>query len=265
VTLRQETGPRAEEDPHLTIVSFNLRHGAAPDGRYLWPFRRAAALSSLRELDADLLGLQEVLTFQQSFLLERLAGYRAVGRYRGRFTGERSPIMYRAGRLRLLWEATRWLSPQPEIPGSRGFGALLPRIATVARFRYSGTGSHFGLLNTHLDSRSAEARRESARLLLTWLDPDLPWVISGDLNETSGDPALLTLLQAGFIDPLRHLGDSGPGAGTFHGYAETSAGRRIDHVLLRGPWVVRRAFIDARPARLASDHWPVVVEARLAT
>jgi endonuclease/exonuclease/phosphatase family metal-dependent hydrolase len=217
----------------------------------------------LRETRADLLGLQEVLGFQQRFLLDRLTGYRAVGRYRGRFTGERSPILFRSARLQLLWSTTRWLSPQPEVAGSRGFGAILPRIATLAHFRDLTTGAVFGLANTHLDSRSAAARSESAHLLLTWLGPELPWLLTGDMNETTDREGMRAFVQAGFVDPLHHLGTSGPGAGTFHGYSNTSAGVRIDHVLLRGPWRVRRAFIAARPGRLASDHWPVFVQAAL--
>lgn len=251
------------ERTQLTLVSFNLRHGAAPDRLHSWPFRRQAALATLREARADLFGLQEVLGFQQAFLLARLPGYEAVGRPRGRFTGERSPIFYRSERLQLLWSTTRWLSSEPETAGSRGFGALLPRIATVAQFRDRETGIIFGHANTHLDSRSSAARKEGARLLLTWLDPQLPWALTGDLNETSDGEALQTLLQAGFVDPLHRLGTAGPGAGTYHGFRQTSAGKRIDHILLRGSWCLRRAFVDARPARLASDHWPVLVQATL--
>ena len=84
----------------------------------------------------------------------------------------------------------------------------------------------------------------------------------GDLNATSGDPAVARLVAGGLRDTLAGFGERGPQAATHHRWDGSTEGTRIDYVFAGGRWDVLGARIDhARPGgRLPSDHWPVVAE-----
>ena len=246
----------------LVAASFNIRHGLAWDGVHSWPFRRRAAADCIARLRAEIVGLQEVHGFQQRSLTRALHGYAAVGAGRddGRGRGERCTVLYRPGRLRLDSWAVRWLSDTPLMPGSRSWGNPVPRLVTLCRFTDRHGGRRFGVADAHWDGASAPSRLRSAEALLSWLDPELPWVVLGDLNATAGDPGVSTLLAGGLRDTLAHLGERGPGTGTHHRWDGASDGTRIDYVLVSGQWDVLAARVAAeRPAGgLPSDHWPAV-------
>ena len=252
----------------LRVASFNIRTGWICDGAHSWPLRGRACASALDSLDCDVAGLQEVHAFQERFLCGRLEGYAAVGAGRddGRRKGERCSVLFRSARLSLESWTVRWFSPTPWIPGSRGWGNPNTRLVTLCRFRDRASGRCFGVANAHWDGASAEARARSATALLGWLDPSLPWVVLGDLNATAGDPGVARLVGAGLRDTLAHLGERGPQAATHHPWDGSTAGTRIDYVLATPEWEVLDARIaHPRPCgRLASDHWPVVADLRLA-
>jgi endonuclease/exonuclease/phosphatase family metal-dependent hydrolase len=154
------------------------------------------------------------------------------------------------------------------VPGSRGWGNPVTRLVTLCRFRDRADGHEFGVADAHWDGASAESRLRSAEALLGWLDPALPWIVLGDLNATPGDPAVVRLVAGGLRDPLAHLGERGPGAGTHHHWDGATDGTRIDYVLASLAWEVLHAEIahqlpqDGRSG-LPSDHWPVVATLRL--
>jgi endonuclease/exonuclease/phosphatase family metal-dependent hydrolase len=252
----------------LVAVSFNLRHGLAWDGRHSWPLRRRAAAAALEALHAEVAGLQEVLGFQQRYLVRRLHGYAAVGAGRddGREQGERCAVLYRPARLRLDSWTVRWLSDTPAVPGSRSWGNPTTRIVTVCRFTDLHDRRPFGVADTHWEGASAAARLRSAQALLAWLDPALPWIVLGDLNATAGDPAVQALVAGGLRDTMAHLGERGPGAGTHHNWDGAGDGTRIDYVLVTPHWEVLDArIVQTAPDGLPSDHWPVAATLRLGT
>lgn len=117
---------------------------------------------------------------------------------------------------------------------------------------------------TDLRTAQAEAIRSS---LADWSGPV---VLAGDLNDVAGSPPLSTLTEpADGWDPLRdayaEINDDDPAtfdtANPHMGHPEL-AGRRIDHVLVRG-LEVRRARVVLTGEDVVSDHYGVRV--RLAT
>ena len=264
----------ADAEP-LRVMSFNLRLDTPKDGANAWPHRRDWVASLLRYHAPDALGVQEAFAHMLRELDERLPGYArvGVGRTDGREGGEFSAILYRTDRLEALESGTFWLSPTPEVPGSMGWDAAFERVATWARFRDRRTGCRFLHLNTHLDHRGEEARRESARLIrrrLAELADGLPIVVTGDLNtrpETVPYRLFTADTLAGAVPPLRDAfhasrgGHYGP-TSTWTAFTAIDPGRRIDFVLVSGEVDVRMHAIlpDAWDGRFPSDHLPVAAD-----
>jgi endonuclease/exonuclease/phosphatase family metal-dependent hydrolase len=132
-------------------------------------------------------------------------------------------------------------------------------VVTLAELEGRGTGERFGVAVAHLDHRLEDNRTASASMLLGWMDPTIPWVLLGDLNAGPDSPTLRRLEGAGFRSALPP-----EAGGTAHQFTGTLDGPRIDHVLVRGAWVVGGArILHVRPGgRPASDHWPVVADLR---
>ncbi|GAB2459610.1 endonuclease/exonuclease/phosphatase family protein [Jatrophihabitans fulvus] len=242
----------------VRVASFNVRTSTGMDGRNHWLLRRRAFVASLRALDADVVGLQEVRPGQLRDLRHDFASDTLVGDGRDADGGgEHAAVLVRAGEWRVESHETRWLSPTPDVPGSTGWGAVHPRVATLVRLRRGD--ARLGVVNTHLDHSRPEAREHGAELIVRWTrdEPDRPWVVVGDLNAPAQDPPVRILLDAGFTDALATVS-----GGTEHGFTGARDRVRIDHVLA-GPGVeVTGGRIDhSRPhGRLPSDHWPVVAD-----
>ncbi len=257
---------RRPRPPHLRVATFNIRTGLGWDGRHCG---RSAPGRARRRSPAS---RPTSSVSRRSTPFRSAAGAPAArvrGRRRrahnGRDRGERCTVAFLASRVRLEAWTVRWFSDTPCAPGSRSWGNPIARIVTLCRFTDLRTGDRFGVANAHWDGASAASRVRSAAALLTWLDPELPWIVLGDLNATAGDPAVARLLAGGLRDTLAQLGERGPEAATHHQGDGSTDGTRFDYVLVDDHWDVRGARIDhARPGgRLPSDHWPVVAEVTL--
>lgn len=157
-----------------------------------------------------------------------------VARDDGIHAGEYSPLFFR----RLAWTLqhfqTIWLSPTPDVPGSKGWDAASVRILTVAvlesRLAVSaagGKGLRVLALNTHLDDQGAVSRREAAKIIIhaahcfasEW-DVD-GYFLAGDLNSEVDDDAwrIFNDEGSGFVDVRRLVGGHGT-SGEMRGYTE---------------------------------------------
>ncbi|MFC0626505.1 endonuclease/exonuclease/phosphatase family protein [Kribbella deserti] len=245
----------------LRVATFNIRNSSADDGNDSWPLRREATVAAVAALDAEVVGLQEVLPDQLAYLREALPAYDVVGAGRddGDATGEHASVLVRRDAWRIESHETRWLSLEPERPGSVGWDAHLTRIATLARLRRRESGRAVGIANTHYDHAGETARIESSRLLGRWLaaEPGLPWIILGDLNATPESEPLRALTSEGWRQTLP--ADAG---GTEHAFSGAEDGDRIDHILIGKGLTCRGARIACErfEGRLPSDHWPVVAD-----
>jgi endonuclease/exonuclease/phosphatase family metal-dependent hydrolase len=258
--------------PPLRVMTFNVRYDTPSDGANAWPHRRDWVAALIRFHAPDALGVQEALAHMLTDLDARLPGFArvGVGRADGRTRGEFSAILYRTDRLEPLDSGTFWLSPTPEIAGSKGWDAAIERIATWARFRDRRTGCRHLHLNTHFDHVGEQARQESARLIrrrIAALADGIPVVVTGDLN---ADPAsepyrILTRDTVGATPPLRDaLGASRDGhygpTSTWTAFRAIEPGRRIDYVLVSPQVrVLTHAILpDSWDGRFPSDHLPVL-------
>ncbi len=263
----------AEEKPSeqsFDLLSYNIRYANPGDGQDVWSERRDRVAEVIR--GADVAGLQEVTTGQLKDLQQRCPDFSwyAVGRTDGKQDGESCAIAFRKDRYERLEAGTFWLSPTPDVVGSKGWDAALPRIASWVRLRDRHSKADWLVVNTHLDHRGSQARHESARLIqrkLQSLAKGDPVVVTGDFNARPDSAPLQAFTAAGdkvHLQDSRDLSDTaaeGP-SGTWNGFKAIDDKVRIDYVLV-GDRVRVKTHRTLNPktaaGRFASDHLPVLV------
>jgi endonuclease/exonuclease/phosphatase family metal-dependent hydrolase len=260
----------------LRVITFNLRVRTILDGSNIWDRRRDLVVERVRSFDPDLLGTQEGLDSMETFLCERLDDYTffGAGRRDGKRRGEMSAVFFKTARFEMLDGGHFWLSTTPEKPGSRGWGALFPRMATWVKLRPRNGGPPFCWFNTHFEAFGRRARAESARLLCDRMEQiagSLPCVVTGDFN-TSPDSVPYRTLLADRTQPISSLHDvfrtahpiATRAEGTMHLFTGWRGGRRMDWILASSHFQVIDAEIDRTrgPGGYPSDHFPVTATLR---
>ena len=253
----------------MRLASFNILHGRSPATGEVDP---ACFRDAVRELDADVLALQEVDRDQPR---SHLADFTALAAEAGGYPEHRF-VAAVAGTPGATWMA----ATGDEQPGSAAYGIALlsrfpartwqvvrlpairyrfpmwlpgprrmmivreePRVAVVAELETPDGRLVVG--NTHLSFVPGWNRRQLRLLARDLTAFDGPLAFTGDLNLTPPTPARLT----GWRPAVS--------AATFPVEEPT---RQLDHVLLRGPV----AAGEGRSHRLPlSDHRAISVELRV--
>lgn len=256
----------------LKVMSFNIRFDNPADGLNSWGNRKDFVVQMLGHESPDLIGMQEVLERQASYIKNNLEGfdYVGVGRDDGKTAGEYSPVFYNTERFKVLEWGTFWLSPAPEDTGSVGWDAALTRICTWIKFQDNHADRSFYFLNTHFDHVGSIARKESSRKILDFIHINalgFPVVLTGDFNCIPEDGAyeVLTNPDDGLEDACLHSAfPEVCDQGTFNGFGSSEESARIDLILFKGDWEVESfEILKLREGELfISDHWPVLARAR---
>jgi endonuclease/exonuclease/phosphatase family metal-dependent hydrolase len=108
----------------------------------------------------------------------------------------------------------------------------------------------------------------TAGLLLELLDrnhPATPAILTADANSPPGGD-VHNLLLTRFCDAWETAAERRGPEGTVHGFGRRQDGRRVDWILLRGPWKPLRIEADTRHQGelYPSDHYPVFADVELA-
>ena len=266
-------GPRC---PPLRVMSFNVRFGTAPDGPNRWELRHDLLARTIRRFDPDLLGVQEAMDFQCADLRKALGdgyAFHGAGREDGKERGEFTPVFVRRERFERLAAGHFWLSETPDVAGSVGWDAELPRMASWVKLRdlTAGEGAPTPLLflNTHWDHFGKRARNESAKLIrrrAAEINPGGPVVIVGDFNSREDDEDYATLVRHAddtgprYLDAYREIHpDRQTDEATFHGFKGGKEGSRIDWIIHTPDLRATEAHIDrsSEDGRYPSDHYPI--------
>lgn len=236
-------GACAPADPEaLRVVSYNIRHGRGSDDSL--DLARTAA--TLRALDADLVGLQEVddrvarsgSVDEAATLGSALGLHHAFGAF----------MDYQGGRYGLAI-----LSRHPVVAqqAARLPDGNEPRVALFARVRLPD-GREVMVVNVHFDWVEDDAFRfAQATALAAHLDTlSLPYVLLGDFNDL---PASRTL--ALFRDRAQEVAKADGARLTFPAPQPV---KEIDYVFVAPGAAWARHGATTIDERVASDHRPVL-------
>ncbi|WP_164123313.1 MULTISPECIES: endonuclease/exonuclease/phosphatase family protein [Sphingobacterium] len=251
----------------LRVASFNIRLKTNNDMGNMWDDRKDPVCALIRFHEFDIFGVQEAFIDQIQDMQERLADYSyvGVGRDDGASKGEHSAIFYNNARFKMLKNGTFWLSDNDTEKPNKGWDAALPRICTWGIFQDKKNDKKLIFMNTHFDHIGVEARRESAKQILSKakeLAKDLPLILTGDFNIDEKNEAYFTLANSGIVQdayelaPIKYSPNS-----TFNGWGKSLKPKgRIDHIFITNPFKVLKFGIltDTYMGKFPSDHFPIL-------
>lgn len=249
-------------------MSFNIRYDNPADEDNWWEYRKKELVGLVEEYSPSIMGIQEGLFDQVSYIDFFLPDYRyiGVGRDDGEQKGEYTAIFFKQDEFELLSTDTYWLSETPE-KVSVGWDASMERIVTYGAFRKISSDEVYHVFNCHFDHLGHIARKRSAELILKLIEEKgllaEKLVVMGDLNAESNEEPISVFrseLQDAFQSSKSVTAQQ---AGTFNGFDPSlMATKRIDYIFYKNLSVKSyRVITDHRKNGLCiSDHFPVMIE-----
>lgn len=259
--------PTLLSSQNINLISYNIRYDNKGDTINNWNNRKATMAALIQHYDADIVGTQEGLHHQITYLDSALPGfsYLGVGRDDGKEKGEYTAIFYNNNKFKVLKTNTFWLSETPE-KVSVGWDAALERICTYALFEDLDTKKQFWVFNTHFDHIGTQARTNSAQLIYKKINEinttNLPVILMGDLNLTPETEPIQFFKK--YMTDAKDISQKpfyGP-VGTFNGFKQDRILRdRIDYFFVKDVKVLSYTHVDDRMAnnKHISDHLPVLM------
>ena len=265
VSLPQAISAKKNEVPsELKVMSYNIRLATGKDGTNSWEFRCPATIEMLKDQKPDVFGVQEALINQILFMKEYCEDYDnvGVGRDDGKKKGEFMSIFWNKKTVKMIKWGTFWLSETPEKP-SMGWDAHCKRTATWALMKDKKTGKKFYFVNTHLDHRGKEARKNGLKLIvdrIEGINPEgYPMVLTGDFNMKPDNPAFVGLDAR--MKSARKVAPKTDNHNTFNAWSVKPSDKVIDYIYFSGfsscpeYQTVTKKYLD-RP--FVSDHYPII-------
>ncbi len=262
--VNPEVLPEAKLTQSITVMSYNVYIKGT--GEKSPENRTPIVAENIRKYDPDSFGLQEA----DEGWMERLPAlmtdyaYVGIGRNSNKGGGEASPVFYKKDKYDLLDSGTFWLSKTPE-KASKGWDAMFKRICTYAVLKDKETGFTYAHFNAHFDHLGVIARLESVAVIaekIAEIAPDIPVVLSGDLNDYEGADMYARVLESGLKDTKYLAKNASGGNVTYHGYSDlVEKDKPIDFVFANAfvTDVESYAVVSEKINGIyASDHHPVV-------
>ncbi|MEQ1487606.1 MAG: endonuclease/exonuclease/phosphatase family protein [Methylotenera sp.] len=255
----------ADHHTPINVATYNLRLNTPNDGANVWGLRKEAVKALIRYHEFDLFGTQEGKPEQMTDL-EEMSEYTrvGVGRDDGKHAGEHSAIFFRKTRFNLLTHGDFWLSETPNTP-SKGWDArCCNRLASWVRLRDKTSGKTLLVVSVHFDHEGEVARRESAKLLLSWLNQQEnndAVIALGDFNSTPETEQILAMNAVMFDASAISLTPAYGPMATFNDFKFNVAPTKLIDYIFLGPniKVLKYAVLtDSDGQRYPSDHFPVL-------
>jgi endonuclease/exonuclease/phosphatase family metal-dependent hydrolase len=226
------------------VMTFNIRGPADPSPNS-WSERKPRVINAIKTYQPEIICFQEMIASYIPDILGGCPNYVSYGRGRDADGGgESCHIFYRQD----LWQldssnsGTFWYGVTPDVPGSIGWGASLPRICTHARLVNKTTKQALYVFNSHYDYQYETVMYNSAVQMADSVagraHSEEPFVVTGDFNANESSPAIEYLKhgvdnQVIMEDSYRVLyPDDTTNVGTYHGYTGSSSlENKIDYIL----------------------------------
>lgn len=253
----------------LRVMTYNVRYGLGKDGSNGWDRRFPASEAMIHDVKPVIFGVQEAYKFQCDYIQKACPEYTwvGVGRQDGSLSGEIMAIFYDARKLEMLDWGTFWLSETPEVP-STGWDAKYPRTATWAKMKVKGSGEELFFVNTHLDHKGVQARREGLKLAYNRIQAmntdKLPIILLGDFNVLPDDVCLTDVNI--LMNSARFTAEKADTIGSFNGFGKKKELTAIDYIYWTG-FAKCKTFKVVTTTYLnipyISDHYPVYSDLEL--
>lgn len=223
--------------PQLKVMSFNIRYGTAQDGENSWEKRKHTVIERIKQTDADIIGLQEVLYFQWQELEQHLGDkYLFVGKTRQANNQDEAAVnLVKKAHWKLLKMDYYWLSETPKISGSMSWNTVCPRICVAVYLEHKSTGKQLVFANTHYSHVSDDARNRSSNMIRYHFRKEIettPFILVGDLNAQPHEQAIDNIFKDKTLFDTHATLDPKQ-ADTFYGWKDhtDSTGIRIDYII----------------------------------
>lgn len=253
----------------MKVVTFNIRCDYNQDGMNNFQYRRDLVLNKLKKESPDIICFQEVLPHVARWLKQNLVDYYILGCGREKdLKGEQNTVAIKKEKYQLISMNTFWLSPEPQVPGTRyPQQSMCPRSVTELFFQNLETEELYCLYNTHLDHEGSDARVLGMKHLLKHIKNILEEkkqagygqihiIIAGDFNGYPDSPELELVSNSDFLkDVTAHM------EGTFHDYGKMSPPEKIDYIVVSSGLECKERTLwkDCVNHIYLSDHYPVSV------
>ena len=268
------------DDSKFRLVSYNVWISKIGKGDNAWEFRKDRLAQSIVDLNADVIGMQEVDTRIQNELPGLLSKHGApeyewyvFSPYSADGKGNKAQaLMYRKDRFKLLESHYFWMSETPEIMSKGWDEVKFYRGGFCVILKDLKTSKEFFLMHSHFPL-GKEARANAADVAIAmekkYNKKGLPSFLIGDLNnrpEAKGSEILRTHWTDTFLALPQELKEGSEG--TFNGVQldrDMNTSARIDYVYFRNTEAPLKygCFNNKYDGFWPSDHCAVYVEIKL--
>ena len=250
----------------MKILTYNIRVQMPKDkGVKSWFKRKSLVADIISSNDADIVSIQECGNWYQKLsLLSAVDGYSYHGKGRdGDFNpaSEEVGVLWKKDKFKLINKGSFFLSETPN-KRSRGWDAKYNRVCAWVKLEDKATMKQLYVLSTHFDSAGSIARKESAKLVLSFMkELDAPSMVMGDLNTNvvmgEGVIELLSTELKNADDNIVNM------TGTYNGFRFEipDLGYKADYIFTKGISHNNCSIIYTRyDGAYPSDHYPVMLD-----
>ncbi len=253
----------------VRMVSSNIRYwNNNNDMENGWDRRKSAIIAMMKDIRPAVIGFQECSRYQRDYILSHCPEYEYVDYLIRRnvpnlrsYAAFTDPVMWDRNLLELIeWDAF-YLSETPDTC-SMSWDSAEPRTALWCHFKHKKTGKEFIFINTHLDHKGVEARKNGLNVLLDQMEKinveDLPMVVLGDFNAQYKEKETLERIMTEWKDSRMEAKDSDDNY-TFNGFGKSWNGT-IDYIWYKGFKRCHDFKVIVRKYNhvpFISDHYPI--------
>jgi endonuclease/exonuclease/phosphatase family metal-dependent hydrolase len=178
IQFKEITEALNHKDQKIRYVSYNVLFNIRDDNldkENRWPSRLPRVVELIKEMNPDIIGVQELYTSQFKDIQPLLNEYEFFASECE--NGEQNGIFYRRDRFDVLKSEVEYMTTTPNVPSSA--------ILTKLQLKDLKTDRTIAVFNTHLSFSKANKRDFQARFITARVEEiakEMPVLVSGDMN-----------------------------------------------------------------------------------